>query len=85
MAVPVNKPDERDEPKRKSIVSPGGQEGFLRSRRKCMNLILEKFPDVLVSPVYLSGRVGLLLWRWSIIRGSQGPRALERILPGGSA
>ena len=53
MAIPVNKADERDESKRNRLLSPGGQKGFLRSRRKWMNPIPEKFANVLVSRVYL--------------------------------
>jgi hypothetical protein len=49
MAIPVNKADERDESKRNRLLSPGGQKGFLRSRRKWMNPIPEKFANVLVS------------------------------------
>jgi len=52
-AIPGNKPDERDELKRKSALSPGGQKGFFRSSRKRMNLMSDKLAPVLVSPVYL--------------------------------
>ena len=58
MAIPVNKADERDESKRNRLLSPGGQKGFLRSRRKWMNPIPEKFANVLVSRVYLVERAG---------------------------
>ena len=40
-------------PKRKSALSPGGQEGFRRSSRKCMNRMPKKFDSAVVMRVYL--------------------------------
>jgi hypothetical protein len=45
--------DQTAQPIKATFFSPGGQKGFLRRGRTCMNRMPKKFASLPVSPVYL--------------------------------